>query len=132
MIQTEMIGENLIRHYSDSNYRIRQIETGDVYDDAVDTYPCPYTYEETHEPMTQETVEVINNFGKSIMGMFAPVEDAPVATRNYYPNNMLTLNDTVYKVTNPIAMGSQIVDDYNVTQTTIGAEISELINNSED
>lgn len=50
MIQTEMI-EDRIRHYSDAGMKIRQIETGVLYDDAVDIVPCPYTYEETDEPI---------------------------------------------------------------------------------
>ena len=50
MIIEEMVGDR-IRHYSDKNMKIRQIETGIVYDDAVDIYPCPYTYEETNEPI---------------------------------------------------------------------------------
>lgn len=52
MIQTELLenGER-IKHYSDENLKIRQIETGIVYDDAVDVLPCNYTYEETDEPI---------------------------------------------------------------------------------
>lgn len=55
MIQSEMI-ETRIRHYSDMSMKIRQIETDMVYDDAVDIVPCPYTYEETDEPI--ETYEL--------------------------------------------------------------------------
>ena len=43
-----------VRHYSDENYKIRQIETGVVYDDAVDVLPCRYSYEETDEPITDD------------------------------------------------------------------------------
>lgn len=52
MIREELIenGER-IHHWSDLNLRIRQIETGVVYDDAVDVVPCRYTYEETDEPI---------------------------------------------------------------------------------
>lgn len=50
MIKTEMVGER-IRHYSDEGLKIRQIETGALYDDAVDVMPCRYTYEETDEPI---------------------------------------------------------------------------------
>lgn len=46
MIRTEMVGDR-IRHYSDEGYKIRQVETGAVYDDAIDVVPCRYTYEET-------------------------------------------------------------------------------------
>lgn len=40
---------NLIRHYSNEGYLIRQVETGEIYEDAVDVVPCRYTYEETDE-----------------------------------------------------------------------------------
>ena len=49
MIQTEMV-EDRIRHYSDAGLKIKQIETGIIYDDAVDVLPCRYTYEETDIP----------------------------------------------------------------------------------
>ena len=55
MIVTEELGD-LIRHYSDSGFKIRQVETGIVYDDAVDIISCPYTYEETDEPIGGEDV----------------------------------------------------------------------------
>ena len=52
MIREELIenGER-IHHWSDLNFKIRQIETGIIYDDAVDVLPCRYTYEETDEPI---------------------------------------------------------------------------------
>lgn len=45
----ENVNNNLVKHYSDSGYRLRQIETGFIYDEAIDVLPCPYTYEETEE-----------------------------------------------------------------------------------
>lgn len=52
MIQTELVdGGTRIRHYSDLDLKIRQVETGIIYDDAVDVLPCKYTYEETDEPI---------------------------------------------------------------------------------
>ena len=45
--------ENLIKHYSDENKMILQVETGVKYADAVDVYPCRYTYEETDEPIEE-------------------------------------------------------------------------------
>lgn len=42
-------GGTRIRHYSNESYYIRQIETGIIYEDAVDVVPCRYTYEETDE-----------------------------------------------------------------------------------
>ena len=39
----------LIRTYSDRGYRIRQVDTGIVYDEAVDAYNTTHYYEETTE-----------------------------------------------------------------------------------
>ena len=57
MIQTEMIGERIL-HYSDRNMKIRQIETGKLYEDAIDVMPCQYTYEETDIPIPIEDEEI--------------------------------------------------------------------------
>lgn len=51
MIIEQAISETRVRHYSDAHLRIRQVETGIIYDDAVDNVPCPYTYVETDEPI---------------------------------------------------------------------------------
>lgn len=48
----EQVSEMCIRHYSDQGLKLRQIETGILYDDAVDVIPCRYTYEESEEPIT--------------------------------------------------------------------------------
>ena len=52
MVQEELIenGER-VHHWSDAGMKIRQEETGTVYDDAVDVVPCRYTYSETDEPV---------------------------------------------------------------------------------
>ena len=42
-------GVALYRTFSDAGFRIRQVETNVVYDDAVDVDGAPYTYEETDE-----------------------------------------------------------------------------------
>lgn len=57
MIIEEMLTPKRIRHYSDQNFKIRQVETGRIYDDAVDRYPCKWTYEETDEPIEPEEGE---------------------------------------------------------------------------
>ena len=44
---------DLIRHYSDKGMYILQKETGLEFEDAVDTLPCKYTYEETDKPIEQ-------------------------------------------------------------------------------
>ena len=65
MIIEEIVDKGTrVRHYSDQQLKIRQIETGIVYEDAVDVLPCRYTYEETDEPITppedDTTMEGIN------------------------------------------------------------------------
>lgn len=40
-------GVNLYINYSDNGHRIKQIETGRIYDNAIDVENAPYTYEET-------------------------------------------------------------------------------------
>ncbi len=43
-----------IKHYSDAGMVIRQNETGNEYAEAVDVYPCQYTYSETTTLIEQE------------------------------------------------------------------------------
>ena len=50
-------GVNLYRTYSDENYKIRQIETDVLYDEAIDVEDSTYTYEETNIPIEEEEVE---------------------------------------------------------------------------
>ena len=46
---------NLIRQYSDLHLKIKQVETGAIYDEAIDVYPCRYSYVETDEPIEGES-----------------------------------------------------------------------------
>lgn len=49
-------GVNLFKTYSDENYKIKQNETGVIYDSAIDIENAPYTYSETNEKIeVQET-----------------------------------------------------------------------------
>ena len=60
MILTETIDYGtvqVIRHYSDSNLKIRQLETGLLFDDAVDIIPCQFTYEETDTPIEDREID---------------------------------------------------------------------------
>lgn len=59
MLQTEMITPKRIKHYSDAGMMIRQIETGKIYEDAVDRFPCKWTYEETDIPIKEEEGEEV-------------------------------------------------------------------------
>lgn len=66
MIQTEMIGERIL-HYSDQNMKIRQVETGKLYEDAIDVMPCQYTYEETEIPIPVDDEEIDDNEALNII-----------------------------------------------------------------
>lgn len=54
------------RRYSDENMKLRQIETGNIYEDAVDVIPCRYTYEETDIPIEEinEKEYEVNNYAE--------------------------------------------------------------------
>lgn len=62
MIKTEILKDGtLIRHYSDKRIKLKQVETGLIYDEAIDVIPCKYTYEETNEIVEQgELADAIN------------------------------------------------------------------------
>lgn len=47
-------GVSLYHTYSSSGYYIRQIETGNIYTDAIDIENALYTYEETNDLIEKE------------------------------------------------------------------------------
>lgn len=68
MIKTEILKDGtLIRHYSDKRMKLKQVETGLIYDEAIDVIPCKYTYEETNEIVEQgelaDTINALNILG---------------------------------------------------------------------
>ena len=43
--------DNLIKHWTDDETKtLLQVETGAMYDEAIDIYPCPFTYQEVDKP----------------------------------------------------------------------------------
>ena len=54
MVVEEELNEQFVRHYSDKGMKLKQVETGIVYDEAVDLIPCKYTYEETDKMIIVE------------------------------------------------------------------------------
>lgn len=56
-LKTRKDGVKLYRIYSDEGHRIKKIETGNVYDEAIDVEDAPYTYEETKEKIEDSSSE---------------------------------------------------------------------------
>lgn len=56
MIIIEQLGDRE-RRYSDQFVMLRQVETGKLYEDAVDVVPCLYTYEETDIPIEEDPID---------------------------------------------------------------------------
>ena len=55
--KTRKDGVNLYRTYSDEGFRIKQVETGNLYDEAIDVETAPYTYEETSDKVDLDITE---------------------------------------------------------------------------
>lgn len=47
-------GVNLYRTYSDEGFYIKQVETGNIYSEAIDVEDAHYTYSETDEKIEVE------------------------------------------------------------------------------
>ena len=58
LFETQENGTKLYRTYSDKNLKIKQIETGIVYDEAVDIESAKYGYEEIEENIEKDTNEI--------------------------------------------------------------------------
>lgn len=56
MIQTQQIGDR-VHTYSDAGMKILQVETGVVYEDALDIPESGYTYTETDMPIEDELTD---------------------------------------------------------------------------
>lgn len=62
MLRFEYVDDRTrIHHYSDEDFKILQVETGIIYDDAIDVLPCKWTYEETDIPIEKEEPEDDND-----------------------------------------------------------------------
>ena len=57
LFKTRNDGVNLNRTYSDLGMQILQVETGNVYSEAIDVEGAPYTYIEYEEPEVEESVD---------------------------------------------------------------------------
>lgn len=54
---TRKDGVNLYRTYSDEGFKIKQLETGNIYEEAIDIEDAIYTYEETDEKINEDIIE---------------------------------------------------------------------------
>lgn len=54
LYKTRDDGIKLYRTYSDNNFMIKQIETGEIYQEAIDVESSTYIYEETKIPIEEE------------------------------------------------------------------------------
>lgn len=54
MIIEVKIDEDTVYHFSNEGKQLLQVETGIVYDEAYDIYPCPYTYIESEEDIASD------------------------------------------------------------------------------
>lgn len=61
--------ETLIRKYSDNNVKIMQVETGKLFDEAVDDIKSTYTYTETNIKIenVDEYIRKLENNSKNIL-----------------------------------------------------------------
>jgi hypothetical protein len=55
--KTREDGVNLYRTFSDKNLYIKQLETGNIYEEAIDIEDSTFTYEETDEPISTNETE---------------------------------------------------------------------------
>lgn len=105
MIQQELYavrndGVKLFKTYSDENFKIRQVETGNVYDTAIDVENAPFTYEETEEKIQMEavkysTLKIIRALGDDWQTYKAQMEAAGVLDQ-FYAANYLKSDDPVF------------------------------------
>ena len=68
---------------------------------------------------------------ESVLGNFAEVEDAPIATKNYTIGDYLVLNNYFYKVTAAIASGGTLTEGTNIAKVNAGVEMNTKANKAQ-
>lgn len=110
MLRFEYVDDNTrIRHYSDMGMQIRQVETGILYEDAVDYLPCRYTYTETDIPI-EDWEE----------------PESMTSSRNIPNGEYFTVGDHLYLSTATIAAGDEIQEGVNCESVELAAALNEL------
>ena len=97
---TRKDGVKLFKTYSDENFKIRQVETGNVYDVAIDVENATYTYEETEEKIEMEAVKYSTLKIIRALGDEWPVYKQMMLEANildqFYAANYLKSDDPVF------------------------------------
>ena len=85
MIKQELLNDGtLVKNYSDEGFKLLQVETGIVYDEPVDVYPCPYTYEETNEKIKGKTEEYSSHIQEQYNELKQELLDTQMALCDIY------------------------------------------------
>lgn len=97
---TRADGVKLYKSYSTDNFKIRQVETGHVYDTAIDVENAPYTYEETTELVPEmvkrySTLKIIRALGAEWEVYKTMLEQAGVLDQ-FFAANYLLSTDPVF------------------------------------
>ena len=97
---TRADGVKLYKSYSTENFKIRQVETGHIYDTAIDVENAPYTYEDTGEQVQEavkkySTLKIIRALGDEWSAYKAQLEAAGVADQ-FFAANYLLSTDPVF------------------------------------
>ena len=73
MIIVEQLNEMVERRHSDLGVKIKQVETDTLWNDAIDTIPCRFTYVETAQPIDDDDdateddlIEVLEELGVNV------------------------------------------------------------------
>jgi hypothetical protein len=97
---TRADGVKLYKTYSTDNFKIRQVETGHVYDTAIDVEGAPFTYEETAEMVAAavkkySTLKIIRALGSEWDTYKAQLESAGLLDQ-FFAANYLLSTDPVF------------------------------------
>ena len=98
---TRADGVKLYKTYSTDNFKIRQVQTGHVYDSAIDVEGAPFTYEETTELVPEmvkrySTLKIIRALGAEWEVYKTMLEQARVLDQ-FFAAQYLRSDDPVFK-----------------------------------
>ena len=97
---TRADGVKLYKTYSTESFKIRQVETGHIYDSAIDVENAPYTYEETDIVIPEavkkySTLKIIRALGRDWETYKAQLESAGFLDQ-FFAANYLLSTDKVF------------------------------------